>query len=161
MARLVNTDTPSPNMSPSFKFSSVIWIRGVGVWHFWGLREGLSGSLSVGLIVGRNMVGIGVVRGAEIFPWPNIHVIPNHVIIATKDTKATAMTKIKTPILYKALARSLKTLPGTNPKLLICDILYRLIGGRIYTTNIFFWLLGYGGTTFTYPRVTIVTFFFL
>ena len=39
-------------------------------------------------------------------------------------------------ILNKALARSMKTLPGTKPKLLLCDISRRLIGsGGIYTTN--------------------------
>ena len=87
-------------------------------------------------VVLRFMMGIGVVRGVGIFPWPNLPVSPNYVITATKATKATSMTKSKTPILYKAIALSLKTLPGTKPKLLICVLLHRLIGsGGIYTTN--------------------------
>ena len=57
--------------------------------YFWGLREVLSVSLIVGPIFGQNMVGIAVVRGAEIFPWKIFPVRPNHVITATKATTAT------------------------------------------------------------------------
>ena len=46
--------------------------------------------------VGHNMVGIGVVRGVGIFPWPNSPLIPNHIITSVKATNATAMTKSKT-----------------------------------------------------------------
>ena len=62
--------------------------------HFWGLREGLSVSLSVGPIAGQNMVGIAVVRGVEIFPWENFPVRTNHVITATKATTVTNRKKI-------------------------------------------------------------------
>ena len=67
MAQPPNTDTLLPKLSPTFASSAVNLIRGNFLKHYWGLREGLSVSLSVGLIVGQNMVGIGGVRGAEIF----------------------------------------------------------------------------------------------
>ena len=66
--------------------------------HFGGLREGLKEGLnvilSVGIIVVHNMVGIGVVREVEIFPWTNLPVIPNRVITATKATTATKSKKL-------------------------------------------------------------------
>ena len=48
--------------------------------YFLGLIEGVSISLNVGLVVGQKMVGIGVVRGVEIFPWKDLPVSPNHVM---------------------------------------------------------------------------------
>ena len=96
-------------------------------------REGLSTSLSVGVVVGQivilsaglsfrmsggldvflnvgtgvgfsiirslewEMVGIGVVRGVETFPWVSLPVKTNHTTTATKAKKeATAITNRKT-----------------------------------------------------------------
>ena len=64
------------------------------------MRLGIGVILNVGTCVAmitrmslvRDMVGPGVMRSTEIFPWMNLLVNPNVVTTATKATKVTAIT---------------------------------------------------------------------